>query len=397
MVAYVETSITDPTRAYWQADGADWIAETDPANGDVGPVNPAAPDWLLANRGTFSWGSGGPAQSGYIADLTSTAWQQIVINQAVAQVSYGYDGVFLDDVGAYLPAGYAAGPYDPAYAIAMMALVVAVADAVHAINPNAYIVVNSGLNVINDSFLGPNDPRVLAYRDAIDAMLLESQFANQIDADATPATTTQDALTDAGSFFPDAAILSVEYSPTLNLDRYLAFCGAQGILPNLPASESLSTSAAPPVMGSALADVIVMTAVQHIAAGLQGNDRITGSRGADKIFGHSGNDILLGVNGADSLVGDSGNDRLTGGAGNDTLVGGAGQDSFVFANNAGFDRLRDFHPGQDHIIVTSGAESLAEVGMVDTAGGLRLSFGTTSVLLTGVTLASFDTADLLFV
>jgi len=395
VVAYVNAAVTDHTRAYWQADGADWVQQINPAQGDVGPVTAQAPDWLVANRGVISWGDGGAASTGYIADLTSAAWRQIVVDQAVAQVVAGYDGVFLDDVGAYLPAGHAGGPYDPAYAIAMMQTVVAVADAIHAVNAQAIVVVNSGVNILFDSLLPADDPRLVAYRAALDAMLLESQYATEIDADATPQTTTQDALSDAVARFGDLPILSVEYAPGFDIGRYLAFCGTRGILPNLPGNLALTGPVSPPVMGTMQADWIVLNPLQHTAAGLAGNDRITGTGGADQIFGHAGRDGLAGGGGADLLRGDVGDDRLSGGRGADTLTGGTGSDRFIFADHGGRDVITEFQP-KDRILITSGATTSTEVTLTDRAHGLSMSFSGTVIILTGIHLADFSTDSLIF-
>ncbi|MDV3002913.1 MAG: hypothetical protein N5P05_004568 (plasmid) [Chroococcopsis gigantea SAG 12.99] len=59
----------------------------------------------------------------------------------------------------------------------------------------------------------------------------------------------------------------------------------------------------------------------------------------------SGNDILLGTTRADIL---------NGGAGADNLTGGANADTFVFSeSNQGIDRINDFVPGDDTILVLS--------------------------------------------
>lgn len=91
--------------------------------------------------------------------------------------------------------------------------------------------------------------------------------------------------------------------------------------------------------------------------GGKGKDRLEGGEDADRLAGQNGNDRLLGGTGADRLdggkgndvlLGGAGNDRLIGGLGNDALTGGAGADRFVFADDFGTDRIRDF-AGNDKI------------------------------------------------
>ncbi len=69
---------------------------------------------------------------------------------------------------------------------------------------------------------------------------------------------------------------------------------------------------------------------------------IAGNAGANVLSGLAGNDALTGAGGADQLLGGNGNDKLNGGAGNDALTGGASRDTFIFAANAGQDRVTDF-------------------------------------------------------
>ncbi|MFM6834580.1 MAG: Calx-beta domain-containing protein [Dolichospermum sp.] len=62
----------------------------------------------------------------------------------------------------------------------------------------------------------------------------------------------------------------------------------------------------------------------------------------------------VGTNGNDVLLGTTANDYLIGGAGDDNLTGGAGGDLFSFATaNLGNDRIMDFDPGQDTILVSA--------------------------------------------
>lgn len=92
--------------------------------------------------------------------------------------------------------------------------------------------------------------------------------------------------------------------------------------------------------------------------GRGGNDILSGGVGNDALFGEAGNDTLLGEDGIDNLVGGDGNDSLNGGKGIDTLKGDAGRDRFIFDIGQPFnrvlmgnDRIIDFQPGQDSIVL----------------------------------------------
>jgi Ca2+-binding RTX toxin-like protein len=95
-------------------------------------------------------------------------------------------------------------------------------------------------------------------------------------------------------------------------------------------------------------------------SGGAGNDRLWGGTAADAVLGNtghdilrggSGNDDLRGGSGRDTLYGDRGGDRIVGGPGNDILSGGSGQDRFVFKGNSGNDRIRDFNPERDLLLL----------------------------------------------
>jgi Ca2+-binding RTX toxin-like protein len=91
-----------------------------------------------------------------------------------------------------------------------------------------------------------------------------------------------------------------------------------------------------------------------------GNDTVIGGSGNDTVIGDRGNDRLLGNDGDDVLDGRTGRDFLNGGPGNDTLTGGVSKDTFIFASNRefnnnrrplGIDRITDFTPGEDRILL----------------------------------------------
>ncbi|MEB3340848.1 LamG-like jellyroll fold domain-containing protein [Okeania sp.] len=89
-----------------------------------------------------------------------------------------------------------------------------------------------------------------------------------------------------------------------------------------------------------------------------GNDMLRSLGGQDVLEGRPENDHLLGGSGDDVLNGGIGRDRLNGGLGKDTMTGGASIDRFIFAINGEFDdelmgsdRITDFNPGQDIILL----------------------------------------------
>jgi Ca2+-binding RTX toxin-like protein len=193
----------------------------------------------------------------------------------------------------------------------------------------------------------------------------------------------------------------------------------------------------------------------HLVGGA-GNDTLDGGSGADSLYGGEGDDVFL-VRGADDTVVEwagqgndtvfadtgaavcvlpynvealvlagataagtdnalanriegnglgntiragAGDDTLLGGGGDDVLYGDAGADLFVFDPGMGFDRIMDFQPGTDRLLlrgfaVASLAQFFAaatdgsEGAVVDFGGGQRL-------LLEGVAEDRLGAADLLF-
>lgn len=85
-------------------------------------------------------------------------------------------------------------------------------------------------------------------------------------------------------------------------------------------------------------------------------DRIFGETGSDDINGQAGNDQLFGGDDVDTLKGGEGNVKLYGEAGSDVLTGGMGNDSFYFDQllaTTGIDRITDFSPGLDKLVLSS--------------------------------------------
>lgn len=109
----------------------------------------------------------------------------------------------------------------------------------------------------------------------------------------------------------------------------------------------------------------------HLVFGLAGNDNISGGTGRNVDLGSGFNqtqraeqsvlldNILFGGDGDDRLRGLDGDDYLAGGLGNDVLEGGAGRDTFVF--ESGKDRILDFSPEVDQILLDEGLFSIRDI------------------------------------
>ncbi|MDO6584026.1 calcium-binding protein [Salipiger sp. 1_MG-2023] len=157
--------------------------------------------------------------------------------------------------------------------------------------------------------------------------------------------------------------------------------------------------------GGAGADQVYGGAGNDTLLGGGGNDRLQGNIGDDLIEGGDGVDTLAGGAGADTLLGGSGNDallggdwhdRLIGGAGGDLLTGGGGADVFVFDLDSGRDRLTDFTPGTDKLEFDFDPDSFDGLTFQAIDDGLRLNWGSGSVLLMGLTFDQILGSDLLF-
>jgi Ca2+-binding RTX toxin-like protein len=85
----------------------------------------------------------------------------------------------------------------------------------------------------------------------------------------------------------------------------------------------------------------------------KGIEAVLGSAFDDRIYGDGGRNILRGVGGDDTLDGRGGDDFIHSGDGDERMTGGAGRDMFLFGSapdpKTNFDRVTDFHSGQDHL------------------------------------------------
>lgn len=134
---------------------------------------------------------------------------------------------------------------------------------------------------------------------------------------------------------------------------------------------------------------------------VMGDDGLHGDGGNDTLYGGGGHDVLSGGASDDQLFGGSGNDRLIGGSGHDRLSGGWGRDVFVFAAEAGTDRLIDFRPGSD-IIDLSGTSFTSMAALLSVASQqgadvlLQLAGSGSQVIIENTQLHQLSAADFIF-
>lgn len=125
-----------------------------------------------------------------------------------------------------------------------------------------------------------------------------------------------------------------------------------------------------------------------------------GTANADTLNGTALEDVLNGQGGHDKLVGNAGADTLNGGLGNDTLTGSAGADRFVFSGTFGTDLVTDF---QSNDVIQLDAAQFANFAAVQShAAQVGLDTVITldaanTITLTGVSVASLNAGDFLFV
>jgi Ca2+-binding RTX toxin-like protein len=119
-------------------------------------------------------------------------------------------------------------------------------------------------------------------------------------------------------------------------------------------------------------DIVVGGKDDDSQTGDAGNDIVWGNLGNDTLDGGDGNDQVRGGQGDDSVSGGAGNDFVSGDRGNDTELGGAGADIFHGSQDAGIDRILDFHlsegdrvqldPGTTYTLNQVGADTVLDMG-----------------------------------
>ena len=329
VMGYVDICVTDDVRPWWNPA---WTS-----NGtDTGtPVAGVAPDWLV-NSVPYDF-SGDGIPDAKIVDFASAAWQQIVINQVLDLQARGFDGVFLDDVGAYFST---AGGRTPAQNAAEMV------DFIQSIR--ALVGSTFKIYVNGSPYLGSDAGDVVGLGNAIDGMILEN-YGRLTD------TATQDLYLNAAmtNVAPYAELLTVDIisTPAAYFD-YLMKVEGLGLASYATYSD-YSLADIPAGTGNSQANVILGSLAGNSLSGFGGDDKMAGRGGNDTLNGGSGNDVLMGNFGDDALLGSTGNDTMLGDLGADTLTGGAGAD--IFHGGKGNDTMRSLADGtQDTFIFNDG-------------------------------------------
>jgi D-alanyl-D-alanine carboxypeptidase len=160
------------------------------------------------------------------------------------------------------------------------------------------------------------------------------------------------------------------------------------------------------ILGNAGNDRLVGKRGDDFISGGTGDDLLLGNRGADVLDGGTGDDVLKGGRGVDHLIGGDGHDilvggrgadRLIGSEGDDLLIGGSGADTFVFAQNAGEDKIFGFASGRDKIDLTDLNMTFQDLDISCAWGGFATSIdaGDSSILVFGAD-APLTVDDFLF-
>ncbi len=155
----------------------------------------------------------------------------------------------------------------------------------------------------------------------------------------------------------EVVCITIDRQISKNINGWMLGTPSEDVINGTSSSDSIRTYASNDSIHSGLGSDIVFAGSGHdsiygdagndLLIGRAGNDYINGGLGNDKLRGGRGSDILVGEDGADRLVGHGGNDTLIGGHGHDILKGGDGSDTFVFTEDFGADKIRDFDTSAD--------------------------------------------------
>ncbi len=151
------------------------------------------------------------------------------------------------------------------------------------------------------------------------------------------------------------------------------------------------------ITGSQDSDTLEGGAGSDLLKGLGGSDFLFGRGGDDKLIGNGGADHLYGGAGDDVLRGGRGADWLSGGSGNDKIWGGPGADYFLFDADLdnGTDRIKDFDPGSDRIVIEH-LGGFDDISFSQVDRGLRVEFHDTAIILAGLDASQISADDFLF-
>lgn len=138
--------------------------------------------------------------------------------------------------------------------------------------------------------------------------------------------------------------------------------------------------------------------------GGQGNDILKGGKGRDILNGGAGRDKLFGNDGKDKVLGGAAKDIIDVGAGADVAIGGRGNDRFVFKDNYGTNKIRDFDELSDREVIDlravtaiSSFRDLEQNHMTQTGNDILIDDQNgTNIVVKNALLTDMDSADFLF-
>lgn len=122
--------------------------------------------------------------------------------------------------------------------------------------------------------------------------------------------------------------------------------------------------------------------------GGNGDDTIYGGGGVDTIEGGAGDDMVFNGPGNDRVEGGDGVDTLWGGPGDDALFGQGGADVYAFGSSNGTDTIAFDAADGDSINISVPFDEVV-IGQ-DPAGSATVSFGQTTIILTGIAPSDVD-------
>lgn len=394
LLSYLSIGEAEEYRAYWRSD---WAAHP--------------PDFLFAANPEWP--------DNHLVKYWHPAWQDIIFRAVDDGLRAGFDGFYLDIVDAFEAWEAAAPDAGIDYRQEMVQFVAAI-DA-HAAatlrrmggSRDVVLIAQNGESLVDDP----------TYRAHVDGQAKEDlRFAYLQGRGSGFAPVSADAYSDAMQSLDKAMaagmkVFLVEYLTPFRQVQYadmlqaeLAMARAKGMAiyvaqdrdltqvydQPLPEAGGRTDSFGATPQGTVQADVMTGTERAESLSGRAGADQIDGHGGDDLLYGNSGRDRLEGGTGNDTLSGGSGADILSGGAGDDLLIGGGGADVFVFSPHSGHDRIADFAPGTDRIVIQGDVGTPAGVSVIDQGPDAEIRLTGASITLLDVDHRAVSITDFLF-
>lgn len=394
LLSYLSIGEAEDYRPYWRSD---WAAHP--------------PDFLSAANPEWP--------DNHLVKYWHPAWQDIIFRAVDDGLRAGFDGFYLDIVDAFEAWEAAAPDAGIDYRHEMVQFVAAI-DA-HATatlrrlgeHRDVVLIAQNGESLVEDP----------TYRAHVDGQAKEDlRFAYLQGRGSGFGPVSEDAYAESVRYLDKALaaglkVFLVEYLTPFRQVQYadllqaeLAMAHTKGMAVYVAQDRDLTRVYDQPVpqaggrtdgfdetpQGTQRADVMAGTDRAETLSGRAGSDRIDGHGGDDRLNGDRGRDWLEGGAGNDTLSGGSGSDLLSGGAGDDLLIGGGGADVFVFSPHGGRDRIADFAPGTDRILIQGDAGTPAAVSVIDQGPDAEIRVAGASITLHDVDHRTVSIADFLF-